>query len=98
MKTLIAITKSNFGGAQRYVYDTATALAKTHDVAVLFGGQGLLADRLATAEVRTIPIPELGRDVSIMKDISVFFRILKILRHEKPDAIMLNSSKVGGIG
>ncbi len=98
MKIIIAITKSNFGGAQRYVYDTATALAKRHDVAVLFGGQGLLAEKLRTAGVRTISIPELGRDVSVTKDISVFFRILKILKHEKPDALILNSSKVGGVG
>jgi len=98
MKILIAITKSNYGGAQRYVYDIATELAKRHDVAVLFGGKGLLADKLVEAKVRTISISELGRDVSLSKDISVFFRVLKILKHEKPDVLILNSSKIGGIG
>lgn len=98
MKIIIAITKSNFGGAQRYVYDIATALSKKHDVVVLFGGQGLLAEKLKFAGVRTISIPELGRDVSLAKDISVFFRILSILKHEKPDALLLNSSKIGGVG
>ena len=98
MKIIIAITKSNFGGAQRYVYDIATALGKTNDVAVLFGGQGLLAEKLKAAGVRTIGIPELGRDVSVAKDISVFFRILGILKREKPDALLLNSSKIGGVG
>jgi glycosyltransferase involved in cell wall biosynthesis len=98
MKILIAITKSNYGGAQRYVYDVATSLSKTNDVTVLFGGQGLLAQKLAGAGVQTISIPELGRDMSIAKDISVFFRILKILKKEKPDALILNSSKIGGVG
>ncbi len=98
MKILIAITKSNYGGAQRYVYDIATSLAKKHDVAVLFGGQGLLAEKLTAAGIRTISIPELGRDVSVTKDISVFFRIWSIFRHEKPDVLMLNSSKIGGVG
>ena len=98
MKIIIAITKSNFGGAQRYVYDVATSLSKNHDVVVLFGGTGLLAEKLKTAGIRTISIPELGRDVSMTKDISVFFRILKIFKHEKPDALILNSSKIGGIG
>jgi len=98
MKIIIAITKSNFGGAQRYVYDIATALGKTNDVAVLFGGTGLLAEKLKAAGIRTISLPELGRDVSMTKDVSVFFRILKILKHEKPDVLMLNSSKIGGVG
>lgn len=98
MKILIAITKSNYGGAQRYVYDIATRLAAEHDVAVMFGGQGLLADKLKAAGIRTISIPELGRDVSITKDISVFFRIWGIFRREKPDALILNSSKIGGVG
>ena len=98
MKIIIAITKSNFGGAQRYVYDIATELAKKHDVAVLFGGQGLLAEKLSAASVRTISIPELGRDMNLGKDISVFFRILKILKHERPNALILNSSKIGGVG
>ena len=98
MKILIAITKSNFGGAQRYVYDVATSLSKTNDVSVLFGGQGLLAEKLAAEKIRTISIPELGRDVNILKDVSVFFRILKILKYEKPDALILNSSKIGGVG
>jgi glycosyltransferase involved in cell wall biosynthesis len=98
MKILIAITKSNYGGAQRYVYDVATSLSKTNDVTVLFGGQGLLAEKLAAAGIRTISIPELGRDMSLAKDISVFFKILKIFKTEKPDALILNSSKVGGIG
>ena len=98
MKILIAITKSNFGGAQRYVYDIATSLAKHHDVSVLCGGSGLLVEKLSAEHVRTISIPELGRDVSMKKDISVFFRILKILKYEKPDALILNSSKIGGVG
>ena len=98
MKILIAITKSNYGGAQRYVYDMATELSKRHDVAVLFGGSGLLAEKLSEAKIRTISISELGRDVSASKDVPVFFRILKILKHEKPDALILNSSKMGGIG
>jgi len=98
MKILIAITKSNFGGAQRYVYDIAASLSKTNDVSVLCGGSGLLVEKLSAEKIRTISIPELDRDVSISKDISVFFQILKILKHEKPDVLILNSSKIGGVG
>jgi len=41
MKILYGITKSNFGGAQRYVFDLATETQKKgHDVAVMLGGTG----------------------------------------------------------
>ncbi|HUD04050.1 MAG TPA: glycosyltransferase [Candidatus Paceibacterota bacterium] len=98
MKILIAITKSNFGGAQRYVYDIARSLALRHNVAVICGGKGLLVEKLTSAGVRVISIPDLDRDVSVGKDIKVFFNLIKILRNEKPDALMLNSSKIGGVG
>ncbi|QQR64864.1 hypothetical protein IPH92_04920 [Candidatus Kaiserbacteria bacterium] len=42
-KILFIITKSNFGGAQRYVYELATGLSKDEfDVVVAFGGSGIL--------------------------------------------------------
>ena len=98
MKILITITKSNFGGAQRYVYDVARSLAPRHDVAVVCGGKGLLVEKLVASGIRVISIPDLDRDVSIMKDIKVFFNLIKIFRYEKPDTLMLNSSKIGGVG
>ena len=41
-KVLIVITKSNFGGAQRYVFDIARNLKNIFDVTVACGGNGLL--------------------------------------------------------
>ncbi len=41
MKIIYGITKSNMGGAQRYVLDLAIeAKALGHDVAVICGGKG----------------------------------------------------------
>ncbi len=98
-KILYVITKSNWGGAQRYVYDLATNLQKSkYDVAVVFGGEGELAKRLGDTGVSLISLPELGRDIKIFKDIASFFTLLKIFLREKPDVIHLNSSKVGGVG
>ena len=40
-KILYIITKSNFGGAQKYVYDLATSLPRDRfDIVVAFGGNG----------------------------------------------------------
>jgi len=99
MKIIYGITKSNFGGAQRYVFDLARAAQERgHDVSVLCGGDGLLAPKLKAENINVITLDKLERDISITKEISSFFQILKFLREEKPDIFHINSSKMGGLG
>lgn len=97
-KVLYVVTKSNWGGAQRYVFDLATA-AKTQgfDVAVAFGGDGELAKRLRAANVRTISLPALGRDIGVA-DFAAYHALSRTIREERPDVLHLNSSKVGVLG
>lgn len=97
-KLLIAITKGNFGGAQRYVFDLACALHERYEVTVLTGAGGELGEKLADAGIRSITIPSLGRDVNPLLDVRSFFSLLAVLRRERPDILHLNSSKMGGIG
>src|SRR3989344_895873 len=99
MKILYGITKSNFGGAQRYVFELAIAMKKQgYDVAVLCGGQGLLVDKLKQKKIEVIPSDTMQRDVSIGKEFLSFFQILKVLKKEKPNVFHINSSKMGGLG
>jgi glycosyltransferase involved in cell wall biosynthesis len=99
LKVLIVITKSSWGGAQRYVYDLATSLAKQgQDVAVAYGTPGLLNERLGAAGIRTIPLSSLKRDVSLLDEPRAFFGLLSLLRRERPDVLHLNSSKAGALG
>lgn len=98
-KVLFLITKSNWGGAQRYVHDLAIGLpGDRFEVAVALGGDGPLAEKLREARIRVIPIPSLERDVSIIKDVVSFFDILAIARIERPDVFHINSSKAGIMG
>ena len=98
-KILYFITKSNFGGAQRYVYDLATAMPKdSYKVTVLMGGKGLLKEKLESEGVRTITLPQLERDIHVWNDIKTFFALIQLLRKERPDIIHLNSSKAGILG
>ncbi len=99
-KVLFLITKGNFGGAQRYVFDIATHLPKDRfEVVVACGEPGLLGEKLSQQNIRTITIQGLGRDVQWFKDPTlILFSILKILKQEHPDVVHLNSAKVGGIG
>lgn len=99
MRILYGITKSNFGGAQRYVFDLATEAVKHgHEVAVLCGGRDSLVERLEAAGIRTILLPALARDVSVVGDLKSFLAIIDALKSYKPDVFHINSSKMGGMG
>ena len=99
LKILYIVTKSNFGGAQKYIYDLASNLPKNlFEPLVAFGGNGPLKDKLETAGIPTISIPALERDIGILKEFRAFAHILKIIWEIRPDLVHLNSSKVGALG
>ena len=98
-KVLFVITKSNWGGAQRYVYDLATHLPKDKfNAAVALGGNGRLAQKLQEAGTMLYHRTSLERDISVGKDIRSFFELYRLFKKEKPDVVHLNSSKAAGLG
>lgn len=98
-KVLFVITKSNWGGAQKYVYDLATSLpSETFEVVIGLGGHGPLKDNLHKAHIRTITIPFLARDINLLGDMRSFFELVRIFRAEAPHVVHVNSSKAGIIG
>ena len=98
-KILFIITKSNFGGAQRYVFELATRLKKDgYSIAVALGGNGALKTKLEEEDVEVFSITGAQRDISITKEIQVLWRIFSIIREYKPDVVHLNSPKIGGLG
>jgi glycosyltransferase involved in cell wall biosynthesis len=98
-KILFVITKSNWGGAQRYVYDLATRLPKDRfAVKVIYGGRGLLAEKLAAARIPSLSFEKLWRDVNTAEDLKAFFKLLIVFWKERPHVVHLNSSKIGGLG
>jgi glycosyltransferase involved in cell wall biosynthesis len=98
-KVFICITKSNWGGAQKYVFDIATGAPKeTIDMTVLLGGDGELKKRLDEAGVPVIMLKNSQRDIDTKKEFGLFLELWRIFKKEKPDVIHLNSSKMGGTG
>lgn len=98
-KILYLITKSNWGGAQRYVFDLATNLPKDEsEVVVALGGSGVLVDKLNEAGIRVISIPSLERDLSLSKEWRSTRELWHIIQEEKPNVLHLNSSKAGVLG
>lgn len=101
-KVLYVVTKSGFGGAQRYVYDLAVNLPKDqYDVAVACGvqeGNDELIRRLAANDIPTLEIPHLARDVVFIKEVRAFLAMLDIVQAARPDILHVNSSKAAGLG
>ncbi|MDE2071284.1 MAG: glycosyltransferase [Patescibacteria group bacterium] len=97
-KVLYVITKSNWGGAQRYVFDMATAAkAAGLEPVVVYGGAGELATKLYSTGIRGIEVPGLGRNVSVA-DVGVYRSLRALFEEERPDVVHLNSSKIGILG
>jgi len=98
-KILYLITKSYFGGAQRYVFELALAMQTSgHEVAVACGGNGELVSRLQAAGIKTFQVSPLERDIGFFKEIQALFFISNVIRSYQPDIVHLNSSKAGLLG
>lgn len=95
-KIIYVITKSNWGGAQRYVFDMAVHFAvQGYSVKVAMGGSGPLFDKLKLENIETIEIPNMARDISLLGELKSFIFLYRLFRREKPDVVHLNSSKAG---
>lgn len=103
---LYVITKSNWGGAQKYVYDCATYVATHRTVGVALGGHstrleagdGVLKERLVDAGIPVFPIEAFQRDISLGKEFTAAWQLFKTFRATRPTIVHLNSSKAGGLG
>lgn len=90
------ITKSNWGGAQRYVYDLASAMKERGFlVSVAAGGTGELLIRSKASGMKTVSIEAFTRDVSLAQDIGALREIYTLLKKERPLVVHVNSSKAG---
>jgi glycosyltransferase involved in cell wall biosynthesis len=95
----IAITKSNMGGAQKYVLTLAYELKKKgFEVTVLAGGTGVLFEELEQKSIPYIRLTQSQRDISIIKEIKLALELFKIFKRIKPTILQVNSSKLGGLG
>ncbi len=98
-KILYIVTQSEFGGAQRYVFDLATNLPRENfEIAIAAGGNGSLFEKLGSKDIKTYKLNYLIRSINPIYDLIVIFEILKLLIKYKPDIIHLNSSKASIVG
>ncbi len=99
-KILYIITKSNFGGAQKYVFDLATdpVILSDFDVSAALGGAGELIDRLEEKKIKVLKLKELQNTLSPVKTFKIVREMVKLIKIEKPDLVHINSSLAGVAG
>jgi len=101
IKILYLITQSEFGGAQKYIFDLANNLSSEYDVMVAYGEAGsnsLLAEKLETNKINHKKLDNLIRDIDLVKDIKALFEIINLIKKFQPNIIHLNSSKISILG
>lgn len=105
-KILYIITKSNWGGAQKYVYELAMAAKETgYEVEVGCGGTGKagaalgpLTSKLNESAIKVHHIKYFMRNMSFFSDLFAVFEVWQLVRKIKPDVLHVTSSKAGGVG
>ncbi|MFC1622525.1 glycosyltransferase family 4 protein [Patescibacteria group bacterium] len=102
-KILYLITQSEWGGAQKYVFDLTMALKDKHIIEVAVGERkkNLNEDWLINLEKSNIKVWRLMhvvRELNLWHDFLSSWELYKLFLKSKPDIIHLNSSKIGSTG
>ncbi|MDA8333908.1 MAG: glycosyltransferase family 4 protein [Peptococcaceae bacterium] len=99
MRVLQVITLSEWGGAQKVVYDLTTGLARERfqtEVACAPGGP--LVAELREKGIVIHEIAALRRDLSVLQDIKALFALFSLMRRGRYDIVHCHSSKAGLLG
>jgi glycosyltransferase involved in cell wall biosynthesis len=97
-RILLLITLAEIGGAQSYVATLLPALTRDFDVAVAAHGPGPLREAAAANGVRFLPLANVRRPISPLRDLAGLVELVRLLRRERPDILHANSSKAGVLG
>lgn len=98
-KVLQIITLSDWGGAQRVVFDLADNLDKEKfEVEVACSPGGTLVEKLRARNIKVYEVKNLARRISVSNDIKAFFALKKIIKKGKYDIVHCHSAKAGFLG
>lgn len=93
------ITRADWGGAQRHVFDLATRIDPDRfRVTVACAPDGLLVDRLRGQGVAVVPMADLQREISPLQDRRTLATLSALIRSAEVDLVHCHSSKAGILG
>lgn len=103
IKIIRIIARLNIGGpAINATILSADLDKKRFETKVIYGslaeGEAGLENMMMSSNVDMVLIPELGRKISPIDDIKAFWKIVGIMRREKPDIVHTHTAKAGTLG
>ncbi len=100
-RVLFIITQSEFGGAQRFLYELVTRLDK-EEYEILIAADSLkeseFINSLEQKGIKTKRFNFLKREINPLFDLLGIIEIIKLINNFKPHYLHLNSSKAGVLG
>ncbi|MEA3272176.1 MAG: glycosyltransferase family 4 protein [Patescibacteria group bacterium] len=100
-KILYIVTQSEFGGAQRYVFDLVNNFKNDFEIIVASENNplsGNLLSRCSEIGIETHRFKFLAREINLGNDFKAMLEISDYIKQEKPDIVHLNSAKAGVLG
>ncbi|MDP3789587.1 MAG: glycosyltransferase, partial [Candidatus Omnitrophota bacterium] len=103
IKVLRIITRMNIGGPARQAALLSSELGKKDFDCMLLTGslpesEGDMNYIAAESGIKPVIIPDIGREISFLSDISAFFKVYSLIRKEKPQIVHTHTAKAGSIG
>lgn len=102
-KIIRIIARLNVGGPAIHTILLSSALNANGYEDILICGQpsefeGDMTHLAHGKNLKPYLIPELGREISLVKDIKAFFKLYSLMRREKPDIVHTHTAKAGALG
>ncbi|MDR2429260.1 MAG: glycosyltransferase family 4 protein [Candidatus Margulisbacteria bacterium] len=104
MKILRIISRLNIGGPAIHVTNLNYYLDKDYgyNSQLVYGslaaGEGSMEYLAKAKKLKTILLPELGREINWRKDLKTLWQLYKIIHREKPDIVHTHTAKAGAVG
>lgn len=98
-RMVLAVTLAEQGGVQEFLLQFAKYLqAQGHEVTILAGEGSWLFERAAEKGLATRRLVHVRRAIHPWHDVCAIFELRRVLQELRPDAVHLNSSKMGVVG
>jgi glycosyltransferase involved in cell wall biosynthesis len=103
VRILRVIARLNVGGPALHVaYLTAGLRSRGYDTTLVAGSLARGEDSMAfvadARDVQIIRIDELGREISLFRDLVATVRLARLIRRERPDILHTHTAKAGTVG
>ena len=96
------IARLNIGGPAQAVMDLCSGLAADHPTLVIAGsvsdGEADASEYARARGIDVLTLPELGRTIRIGHDLAAFTKLLRLLRHIRPQVVHTHTAKAGTLG